>query len=360
MEIVFGIIILGLLAIIIYLLTKSNNSKNNINDSKFLNDISRRIDELKNETSTKSNELKDNLTSHLDKHRDSVAKQLASDFARSQRLIQDVTEKMTEFKETNKTILNATNELKNLQNILLNPKHRGSFGEFQLETALENSFPPDNWQKQYKFKDGSIVDAILYIKDKILPIDSKFSLENYNRMIAAKDNETKQNFSKKVRDDLKLRIDETAKYIKPNENTLEFAFMFIPSEALYYDLLTESIGTAGGNERDLIEYGFRDKKVIIVSPTTFAAYLQTVMQGLRALQIEKDAVEIQKRVIQLNSHLTKYNEYMSRLGNSLGTTVNHYNNAAKEFGKVDKDIAKIANSENSLKTSPLLEHPEEF
>jgi DNA recombination protein RmuC len=292
------------------------------------------------------NGLSDKMTENMTKSNESVHKQ----FAASTKLIADITEKLTKLDETNKTVLNATDKLEDLQNILLNPKHRGNFGEFQLNSVLENFFPPKQWQAQYKFENGEIVDAALFLKDgKILPIDSKFSLENYNRMSHEKDAARKKILLKEVYKDLKGRIDETAKYIRPNENTMDFAFMFIPSEALYYDLLT---GATGNEQKDLVEYAHRDKHVIIVSPTTFVAYLQTVLQGLRSLQIEEQAKEIQKRVGQLGAHVGRFEEFMQKLGGSLSTTVNHYNNAHKELKKVDKDVMKIAGSDEAVE--PLL------
>jgi DNA recombination protein RmuC len=273
-------------------------------------------------------------------------------FAASQKLVVDITEKMKEFEGTNKNILKATDKLEDLQNILLNPKHRGNFGEFQLASLLENYFPPTQWRSQYQFKNGDKVDAALFLKDdKILPIDSKFSLENYNRMIGEKDAGRKKVLAKEVYKDLKLRIDETAKYIRPTENTMDFAFMFIPSEALYYDMFLVKVGEAGAS-RDLMEYATRDKKVIVVSPTTFVAYLQTVLQGLRSLQIEQQAKDIQKRVGQLGAHIGRYQEYMAKIGNSLGTTVSHFNTAHKELKKVDHDVVKIAGGAESV--DPLL------
>src|SRR6185312_10421390 len=196
---------------------------------------------------------------------------------------------------------------------------------------------------QYKFKDGEIVDAVIMLdKGRLLPVDSKFSLENYNRLVDEKDKMKREMLQRAFRVDLKNRIDETSKYIRPKENTMDYAFMFIPSEAIYYDLLINKIGTSGTSARDLIEYAFRDKNVIIVSPTTFMAYLQTVLQGLRGLQIEEQAKEIQQRVGELGRHLTTYETYMQKLGASLGTTVNHYNAAHKELRKVDKDVLKIS------------------
>ncbi|MEK9171017.1 MAG: DNA recombination protein RmuC, partial [Patescibacteria group bacterium] len=150
-----------------------------------------------------------------------------------------------------------------------------------------------------------------------------------------------EELEKQFRADLKNRIDETAKYIKPNENTMDFAFMFIPAEGIYYDLLVNQVGTIKANTRDLIEYAFKEKHVIIVSPTSFFAYLQTVLQGLRALQIEESAKEIRKYVEMLQKHLLSYEEYLRKLGNNLKTTVNMYNSAYKEFSKIDKDVVKI-------------------
>jgi DNA recombination protein RmuC len=269
----------------------------------------------------------------------------------SAKLVADVTQRLAKLDETNRRVIDVADELKTLQNVLSNPKQRGVFGEFYLNSVLENVLPPGQYQMQYKFNDGEIVDAVIFLdKGQILPIDSKFSLENYNRMIEASGKE-REMYLQKVKGDLKARIDETSKYIRPSENTMDFAFMFIPSESLYYDLLINNVGT-GGSSRDLIEYAFREKHVIITSPTSFMAYLQTVLQGLRSLQIEQQAKDIQVRVGKLGQHIGKFDEYMGKLGNALSTTVNHYNAAHKELGKIDKDVIKIADAEPSV--APLL------
>ncbi len=255
-------------------------------------------------------------------------------------------------------MVDVADELKLLQNVLQNPKQRGVLGEYYLQTVLINVLPPDRFQAQYKFRDGEIVDAVIFLdQHKVLPIDSKFSLENYNRLIEEPDKVKREALAKLIRADLKNRIDETSKYIRPDEGTMDFAFMFIPSEAIYYDLLTSKIGGLSSNARDLIEYAFRDKHVIIVSPTSFMAYLQTVLQGLRSLQIEEQAKEIQVRVGQLGRHLETYATFMQKLGSSLGTTVGHFNNASRELKKVDKDIVRIAKSEPVIEDVPALERP---
>jgi len=262
-------------------------------------------------------------------------------FGESAKIIKDVTERLTKLDETNKQVVNFADQLKSLQDILKNPKQRGVLGEYYLETVLKNVMPPGTYQMQYAFENGDVVDAVVFVKDKIIPIDSKFSLENYNRLIEANDEAEKKRLDDAFRSDLKMRIEETSKYIKPEEGTMEFAFMFIPSEGVYYDLLVNKVGALKEANRDLIQYAAGEKKVMIVSPTTFLAYLQTVLQGLNALQIEESAKEIRKRVGELGRHLSSYETYMQKLGNHLGTSVSSYNKAYKELGKIDKDVMRI-------------------
>jgi DNA recombination protein RmuC len=267
-------------------------------------------------------------------------KAMQRQFGESAKIIRDVTERLIKLDETNKQVVNFADQLQNLQDILKNPKQRGVLGEYYLKTVLENVLPPGAYEMQYKFKDGTIVDAAIFIKDRIIPIDSKFSLENYNRLLQSQDGAERKKLEDAFRGDLKNRIDETSKYIKPGERTMDFAFMFIPAEAVYYDLLINKIGSV--NARDLIEYAIVDRKVIIVSPTSFLAYLQTVLQGLKAMQIEESAKEIRKRVEELGRHLGSYETYMKKLGTHLGTSVNMYNSAYKELGKIDKDVLRIS------------------
>lgn len=271
----------------------------------------------------------------------------------SAKLISDVTEKLTKLDETNKQVINFSAQLQNLQDILKNPKQRGVLGEYFLEETLKNVLPPNSYQMQYGFKDGKIVDAVVFVKDKIIPIDSKFSLENYEKILNCRDANEREKLEIVFRQDLKSRIDETAKYIKPEEKTMEFAFMFIPSEAIYYDLLINKVGAVKINTRSLVEYAFSDKKVIIVSPTSFLAYLQTVLQGLRAMQIEESAKFIKSNVEKLSRHILSYEDFMKKLGVSMTTTVNHYNNAYKEFKKIDKDVVKITEGEATVEPTTI-------
>lgn len=271
----------------------------------------------------------------------------------SQKVQRDLVERLGRLDETNRQVVSFADQLQNLQDILKNPKQRGILGEYYLETVLKNVLPPGSYEMQYPFPNGEIVDAVVKVRDRVIPIDSKFSLDNYNRILEARDPSEKERLEKLFKQDLKLRIDETGKYVRPEEGTTEFAFMFIPSEGIYYDLLINQVGTVKTSTRDLIEYAF-SKKVIITSPTSFLAYLQTVLQGLKSLQIEEQAKEIRQRVEELGRHLGSYEEYMVKLGNTLSTTVNHYNTAYKELGKVDKDILRITGSSPNLSPETLI------
>ena len=274
----------------------------------------------------------------------------------SNKIIQDITERLTKLDETNRQVVGFADQLKNLQDILKNPKQRGVLGEYYLETVLQNVLPPKSFQMQYAFKNGEIVDAVVFVKDKIIPIDSKFSLENYQRILATNDPAEKERLEKLFKQDLKNRIDETSKYIRPAEGTMDFAFMFIPSEAIYYDLLINKVGVVQISTQDLITYAFNDKHVIIVSPTSFLAYLQTVLQGLRAMQIEESAKEIRKNVEALGRHIVSYDTYLQKLGKNLDTTVNMYNSAYVEFKKIDKDVIRVTGGESVVEPM-LLDKP---
>lgn len=344
--VVLGVLVAGLAFVVFYLSQKISGLKNDTAAGLIKQDLttlSQDIEKLKDSLNTSVND-------RLDKSQAMMRESITKQFSESAKLITDVTQRLAKLDETNRRVVDVADELKTLQNVLQNPKQRGVLGEYYLQTVLENVLPPERFHLQHKFKDGETVDAVIVLdKNKLLPVDSKFSLENYNRIIEEKTKAPREALIKAFKADLKNRIDETAKYIRPSEGTMDFAFMFIPSEAIYYDLLINKVGVTSTSARDLIEYAYRDKKVIIVSPTSFMAYLQTVLQGLRSLQIEEQAKEIQIRVGLLGEHLKKYDSFMQKLGGSLGTTVSHFNNAHKELKKVDKDVLKIAG------TSPAIE-----
>lgn len=300
-----------------------------------LNEISRTVDQKIGE-STK--EMQENI-----RHQSN----------QSIKIIQDVTERLTKLDETNRQVVSFADQLQGLQDMLKNPKQRGILGEYYLGTLLKNVMPPGSFELQYKLGrndkgDDLIPDAVVFVKDKIIPVDSKFSLENYNKIVEERDPLERERLEKLFVNDLKNRIVETSKYIEPSLGTMDFAFMFIPHEAIYYDLLVNKIGALKEETENLIQRAASKYKVIIVSPTSFLAYLQTVLQGLKAMQIEEEAKDIVKRVGELTTHLKKYAEVQDKLGKSISTVVNHYNDSSKEFKKIDKDIVRLSGKQDAI------------
>jgi len=345
---VLFVVIVGIFGLGFLLLKKLGQMQSGGASSKENEVLRQDIQFLEQKLGLLNDTLREQVNNRLDKNHELMSSTFQKQFKQSQDIIADVNTRLAKLDEANRQVVDVTSELKTLQNVLQNPKQRGVLGEYHLETVLAN---------------GEMVDAAVFLQDgKVLPIDSKFSLENYNRLVDAKDKDKRDALANLFKADLKKRIDETAKYIRPKEDTMDFAFMFIPSEAIYYDLLVNKVGASGVQARDLLEYAFQDKKVIIVSPTSFMAYLQTVLQGLRSLHIEEQAKEIQKRVGDLARHINTYEGFMQSLGKSLGTTVNHYNKAHKELGKIDKDVMKISGKDTGLGLSVdplLLEKPVE-
>ncbi|MBI4234737.1 DNA recombination protein RmuC [Candidatus Peregrinibacteria bacterium] len=352
--IIIGLAILGALALLIL---KLKDLKKEPQDQKLIFEY---IEALRKDFRDSSVENRKEAQEKLDKIDERIAKglkhsteTLQQQFSQSARLIQDVTKQLTQLDQTNKQVLNFSEKMQSLENILKNPKQRGILGEYFLESLLSHVLAPNQYQMQYSFKNGEIVDAVIFFKDKIIPIDAKFSLEKYNKIMDEQDESKREKLEKEFKMDVKIRIDETSKYIRSNEDTTDFAFMFIPAEGIYYNLLIYKTGTLDINANDLIEYAFK-KHVIIVSPTSFFAYLQTVLQGLKALKMEESVKEIIKKVADLGKHLGSYETYMQKVGSNLGTTVNMYNTACKEFKKIDKDVYSITDGESGGGIVPVL------
>ena len=315
-------------------------------------------------------ELSRTLDERLDRTGKSMQDAISSQILDSRKLVQDIQEQMsrslldvareqTKTNEATTRFMSIAEQLANLEKVLKHQKQRGNLGEASLELILSNILPPGSYTMQHRFSNGETVDAVIVTKEGLIPVDAKFSLDNYNRVTQAIDDAQREILEKEFKNDLKKRIDETAKYVRPEEGTLPFAFMFIPAEGIYYDLLINEVGSVKVNTRNLIDYAYNEKKVIIVSPTTFAAYLQSVLYGFKAFKIEETAKDIIKRVGELGKHLKAYEDHILKLGDSLGTTVNRYNIASKELGKIDKDVLRIAGEAPGISVSALTAPAEE-
>lgn len=336
---IFFIVVAGIIAAIFYIKRETKHLRQEKPAEIGLGLIKQDLEAIKDEIRESREKNIESLERQLKENRASADNQLKE----STKIVRDVTERLNKLDE----IMKFAEQLQSLENILKNPKQRGALGEYSLELLLKNSFISKHYQMQYAFKDGQIVDAVIRIGEKIIPVDSKFSLENYNRIIGEKDSTKKEHLEKLFKQDLKNRIDETAKYIRPQENTFDFALMFIPAQGIYEDLMENEVGAIKCNTRDLIDYAAQ-KKVSIVSPNSFYAMLRTILDGFRAFQFERSAQEIRKEVETLGRHLFAFDDYMKKLHSHLSTTVNTFNIAYKELGKIDKDVVKITEGERQI------------
>ena len=354
MELIIIIVLSIIIATLLFIVFKNKNSSQPDVLIQLTNNLSNQIQNIRKEINDNSEKSRLEIESKLKVINKEISdfqisskSSMQKQFADSNKIIKDVTNELAKIKGTNEQVLSFANQMKSLEKILGNQKQRGIFGEIQLENLLSNVLPPEIFQMQYTFNSGDIVDAIIKVNENIIPIDAKFSLDNYNRMIESSDENEIKILEKKFKEDIKSRIDETAKYIKPQEKTLDYAFMFIPADGLYQDLLNSRVGSLKINSNELVSYAYL-KKVMIVSPMSLFPMLQITMKALNNLKFEKEIDTIIKNVRNLSNHLASYQLYHDKLGNTLKTVVNHYNKSSDEFGKIDKDISRISNGKIKL------------
>ena len=354
MESIIIIILCIIVIALIFVVFKKNNGSNSDVIIQLSNNLSNQIQDIRKEINDNSEKSRLEIESKLKVINKEISdfqisskSSMQKQFADSNKIIKDVTNELAKIKGTNEQVLSFANQMKSLEKILGNQKQRGIFGEIQLENLLSNVLPPEIFQMQYSFKSGEIVDAIIKVNENIIPIDAKFSLDNYNRMIESNDEGEIKILEKKFKEDIKSRIDETSKYIKPQEKTLDYAFMFIPADGLYQDLLNSRVGSLKINSNELVTYAYL-KKVMIVSPMSLFPMLQITMKALNNLKFEKEIDTVIKNVRNLSNHLASYQLYHDKLGNTLKTVVNHYNKSSDEFGKIDKDISRISSGKIKL------------
>ena len=244
----------------------------------------------------------------------------------------NVKEQLGKLEQTNKQIIAISQDISSLQELLRAPKFRGAMGETFLENLLSQVLPKEHYQVQYRFKSSESVDAVIRLGERLVPVDAKFSLENFQKMLEAPDEQAKESFRKKFSQDIKNRINEiSVKYILPAENTYDFALMYIPAENVYYEVIIKE---------DIFTYSML-KKVIPVSPNTFYAYLQVICLGLRGLKVEENAKIILKSLGALSVETERFKEDFNILGSHLVNANTKYNDAQKRFEKVAERLINI-------------------
>tara|TARA_B100000287_G_scaffold254661_1_gene239350 strand:- start:1493 stop:2602 length:1110 start_codon:yes stop_codon:yes gene_type:complete len=359
--IILTIIITGFLA----LYFKKGDDKKEDNSKEFLlqlnSELRNEIQNIRKEVSNNSEkgrkeieEKLQNINKGITNFQNASKEDMQKQFASSNKVIKEVTAELEKIKGTNNQVLGFASQMKTLEKILSNQKQRGILGEIQLENLLSNVLPPELFQMEYQFNNGEAVDAIVKVGNFIIPIDAKFSLDNYNKMIESEDKIEIESLEKLFKDDIKKRIDETSKYIRTTEKTTDYAYMFIPADGLYQDLLNSRVGSLKINSKDLVSYAY-SKKVMIVSPMSLFPMLQITVKALHNMKIERSIEEIMTNIEKLSNHLNAYKTAHESLGKTIGTVVNHYNKSSNEFKKINKDIIKISggNSKIELKENTL-------
>jgi DNA recombination protein RmuC len=264
---------------------------------------------------------------------------LAQNLGSTANIFGSVEEKLGRLEETNRQICEISKDISSLQNLLRAPKFRGEIGETLLESLLSQVLPKEYFQVQYKFKTSDTVDAVIRLADKLVPIDAKFPLENFQRLLAAVSEEDKQSYRKSFISDVKSRIEEIAsKYILPQEDTYDFALMYIPAENVYYEIIIKE---------NLLSFAMQ-KKIIPVSPNTFYAYLQIICLGLKGLKVEENAKQILKSLSALTNDVDKLKDDFNLLGS-------HLNNASRKFDDSQKRIGRLSDKLINIQEKKIIE-----
>ena len=247
------------------------------------------------------------------------------------KIVGDVQGSLGTLREATQRVVDIGRDIQGLEQVLKSPKVRGGLGETLLEQVLAQMLPREHWSMQHGFRSGEKVDAVIRINERLVPVDAKFPLENFRRLVAEPEEERRRPLRKAFARDVKLRVDEIAKkYILPDEGTYDFALMYVPAENVYYEIVIKD----DDSEDESISAYALDRHVIPVSPNSLYAYLQVIILGLRGLRIEANAREIQSDLMRLGDDLDKVRDHMSKVGVHLG-------NAQKQFDEAQRDMDRF-------------------
>lgn len=257
----------------------------------------------------------------------------------ARQVIGEVREKLGELSKTSEQIHEVGKNIATLQEILRPPKLRGGLGEQFLGELLSQILPPEFYSLQHPFSSGERVDAVVKLGGKLVPIDSKFPLDNFRRIIECKTEEEKRGFQKFFYRDVRKHIDDIAgKYILPQEGTYDFALLYIPAENVYYETITKD--ESFGEEKGVLNYALA-KRVIPVSPNSFYAYLQVIVLGLKGLQIEKEAQKIQALLSGLKKDIGGFQEDFQLVGRHISNAMNKFEEARRRLDKFTFRLEQI-------------------
>ena len=286
----------------------------------------------------------ENLRGSVEERLTNVSSQLRGQLSEANNLFSSLKQDFGQLKESSNNMVEIGKQINQLQNILSSPKLRGNLGETLLEDLIKQVIPQGFYEFQYTFRDGSKVDAIIRTSERIIPIDSKFPKDEFERYINAENDSEKNNAMTRFSKAMKDQIDDiAAKYIKPTENTFDFAIMFIPSESMYYELLMQD-----SDENGAYRYAMK-KHVVPASPNSFYAYIQAIAIGLKGMQIEKNAQLIRDQLAQLENSLAKFDDHFETLGTHLKNAANKYGDSHEALGRFRERLQGIAKTDDETK-----------
>lgn len=325
MELVFiGILMAVVLVVMIFILLKQPSA----------NILNQQIGDLKNQ-------LNDLRTRSLEGQKDFYQK--------SQQMLGEVHSKLGSLAETSKHIEAIGKDISSLQNILRAPKLRGGFGEYLLEDLLKQIFPAKNYSIKHSFRNGTQVDAIIRLGDGIVPIDSKFPLESFQRFIAADDESYRAKYKREFIKSIKLKIDDIAdKYINPQEGTFDFAMMYIPAENIFYEIIINDNLT--NKNYEIFNYAL-ERHVIPVSPNSFYSYLMAIVFGLKGFQIEQQAKEIMGKLARVQSTFIDFYTDFTVIGKHIKNAAAKYEESLRDADQFHEQLSKITGIPSELKPS---------
>jgi DNA recombination protein RmuC len=303
-------------------------------------DTSGHLAALRAETAAHDRQL-GSITATLDRRLGAIDTKVDRRFEHASETTRQIHEQLGRIGQTNEQMLERAKDLSRLQEALRPPKARGGFGEHLLANLLADTFPRDKYELQYGFKSGARVDAVIRLDRSLVPVDAKFPLDNFQRLVEAEADAQRELHAKQFSRDVKLHVDAIAhKYIRPDEGTYEFALMYLPAEAVYYELVC---GRLGG-ESNPLGYAL-ERRVIPVSPSTLHAYLLVLVLGFKGMQIEEHAREVMTYVAQLGRDLARFRDDFEVVGKHLGNAQSRYSDAEKKLEKFDAKLERAAESQ---------------
>jgi len=330
--------------------------KNTQNDSQSFALLQQQVDSLRKQVSDSLNANSQALTQQLNSvigivnnQLNTVNKTLGDRLENTSRVVGEVQKGLGSLSQSTERILEVGRDISSLQEILKAPKLRGTLGELFLGELLSQVLHSSNFSLQYKFKSGETVDAVIKIGDRLVSVDSKFPLENFLKYCQSGTDEEKKISRKKFTVDVKKHIDSIAeKYILPDENTFDFALMYIPAENVYYETITKNEIT---DELPISSYALQ-KRVVPVSPNSFYAYLQVIILGLNGLQVEKNARLILETLQRLKGDFERFKSEFDILGKHLNSAKSKYEDSEKRLSKFEEKLASSSENTPVLSETP--------